>query len=430
MKSYVECQEVREDFSALLDGELNTQEQEAVESHLSECSECLRELDGLNRVDSLYSAMPAMNAPEGFDESVHASLRPGRSFLWPRSARGRRILGLTLAAAAGILLMVSITVPIMNQSDRFDTAKVMSNEALQVNRDFAFDRSSESTLSQPASSPAPALEGSLDVADGFGSRSEFNEPSKSLPVVVGRNNRPPGAAFPVEQELEEMAEGEVAPADTDLRVAGRILARGDAVDSVSKLSEELPQEKEAKSFVGDEVTVAARPVPLQEQDVVVSNMREEDKSQVVGGAGGFADANDALNDVAAESGADSPSFLRARAKRASIDEEKMSAAAEEGFEGASSDSQRELRAAAEPLLRKFEAGKKDARNFEMRGDVWYESGYTGQKTVDLERDSKKWRKLLVQYPELESYAEVPEAMVFNLDGTWYLLNKIPKPETR
>ncbi len=43
--------EVREDFSALLDNELTHEERELVEGHLSECAECLRELDALKRVD-------------------------------------------------------------------------------------------------------------------------------------------------------------------------------------------------------------------------------------------------------------------------------------------------------------------------------------------------------------------------------------------
>ena len=265
-------------------------------------------------------------------------------------------------------------------------------------------------------------------------RSEFTEPSKSLPV--GRTNRPLGAAIPVEHEREEMAEGEVAAAVTDLRIARQIQTRSDAVDSVSELSEEMPQEKEAKVSVGDELAIVAKSAPLQEQDILVSNEREADKSRIVGG---FADANNALNDVVAESGADSPSFARARAKRAPADEESAPAVAE-GFEVASPNAQREFRStssqmafgvtAGEDLLRKAEAGKKDVPNFDMRDGVWYESGYAGQKTIELERDSRKWRKLLLRYPELESFAVAPEARVFNLDGTWYSLNKIPEAETR
>ena len=74
MKRHANCMEIREDFSALLDDELTLEERELVEGHLSECAECLRELDALKRVDVAYSALSRMKAPEGLEEGVRQGI--------------------------------------------------------------------------------------------------------------------------------------------------------------------------------------------------------------------------------------------------------------------------------------------------------------------------------------------------------------------
>ena len=38
----MDCAQAKEEFSALLDGELTPESRAAIEAHLSECSDCLR----------------------------------------------------------------------------------------------------------------------------------------------------------------------------------------------------------------------------------------------------------------------------------------------------------------------------------------------------------------------------------------------------
>ncbi|MDP7638698.1 MAG: zf-HC2 domain-containing protein, partial [Candidatus Hydrogenedentes bacterium] len=91
----------REDFSALLDGELSAEDREAIENHLSQCSECLRALDGFQKVDCLFQALPAVDAPGRLEDAVREVLRPQAE----PPMRLKRPYVHMFAAAAAVLLM-------------------------------------------------------------------------------------------------------------------------------------------------------------------------------------------------------------------------------------------------------------------------------------------------------------------------------------
>ncbi|HIJ73870.1 MAG TPA: hypothetical protein HPP83_07195, partial [Candidatus Hydrogenedentes bacterium] len=100
----MDCPEVRDEFSALLDGELDLARRSAVEAHLAKCSDCLRELDRLKRVDRVYRELPKQAAPAGFEHRVRASLRSSRLRLRPVGLRRRAVWPLAAAAAMFLLL--------------------------------------------------------------------------------------------------------------------------------------------------------------------------------------------------------------------------------------------------------------------------------------------------------------------------------------
>ncbi len=97
-----ECNDIRENFSALLDDELSSEEREHVENHLAQCSECLRALDGLQRVDGLYQALPEVDAPDHLSDAVREALRPKER---PRNWFGP-LPRISLVEAAVVLLIV------------------------------------------------------------------------------------------------------------------------------------------------------------------------------------------------------------------------------------------------------------------------------------------------------------------------------------
>ena len=153
------CEKVRDEFSALLDGELSYDERETVESHLSSCSDCLRELDGLKRVDIAYRALPKITAPENFESSL-------KNALHPRRLRARKrvlymgVSGALLAAAAGLLIVVSISQRArVTENREFQIAKALAPESAPV-------RMEESLVLPPEAAGASSqLENIQSVAD-------------------------------------------------------------------------------------------------------------------------------------------------------------------------------------------------------------------------------------------------------------------------
>lgn len=98
-----ECEAVREEFSALLDGELPAAELEGVEAHLADCGACLRALNRLKRVDDAYAGLSPVRAPEDFEARVHDAIRPAPARRFPI----RPVLG-ALFAAAAVLIVVAV----------------------------------------------------------------------------------------------------------------------------------------------------------------------------------------------------------------------------------------------------------------------------------------------------------------------------------
>ncbi|MBI2431712.1 MAG: zf-HC2 domain-containing protein, partial [Candidatus Hydrogenedentes bacterium] len=100
------CEDIREEFAALLDEELDSETRDTIEAHLSNCSDCLRELHTYKRVADLYRGLPEVAAPEGFERDVLRALQPRN----PRLAKLRRAFqgGRGLALAAAVLLVSAV----------------------------------------------------------------------------------------------------------------------------------------------------------------------------------------------------------------------------------------------------------------------------------------------------------------------------------
>jgi tetratricopeptide (TPR) repeat protein/anti-sigma factor RsiW len=129
----MECGEVREEFSALIDGELAPEQRRAVEAHLTQCSECLRELDRIKRIDVLYRGLAPQTARIGFEEGVNRAVlaasetrRRPRMRLWPRL--------LPVVAAAALLLVVLGATVLRTGRDAARMAQTTSAPAAQAMR--------------------------------------------------------------------------------------------------------------------------------------------------------------------------------------------------------------------------------------------------------------------------------------------------------
>ncbi|MDK1022370.1 MAG: zf-HC2 domain-containing protein, partial [Candidatus Hydrogenedentes bacterium] len=157
MKRYTNCMEVREDFSALLDDELTLEEREQIEGHLSECAECLRELDALKQVDVAYGALSTVKAPEDFEEGVRQAIRP-RALWFPALGGARSARWMRPAAVMAALLLVmfgALYVLRPAEPESFQIAKVLEDEtqALEAERDVFSPAPAAGAPVAPAEAP-------------------------------------------------------------------------------------------------------------------------------------------------------------------------------------------------------------------------------------------------------------------------------------
>lgn len=89
-------------LSALLDGELDATEAEAVRIHVEMCADCAAELDGIRLARRSIRALPAVEPPPGFLES----LQPDSNVVLLRRHRRRTLAANVSAAAATVAAAV------------------------------------------------------------------------------------------------------------------------------------------------------------------------------------------------------------------------------------------------------------------------------------------------------------------------------------
>lgn len=120
--------DIRDEFSPLLDDELSADARHAVEAELAQDSDLLRELDALRKVDKLYRGLPRVSAPDDMAARVREQLHPKPKVLPLRSRPFSRTVYTSLAAAAvfavligGVVLRRDLFISPPTQ-DRFETA--------------------------------------------------------------------------------------------------------------------------------------------------------------------------------------------------------------------------------------------------------------------------------------------------------------------
>jgi len=159
------CEAAREDFSALLDGELSAEERTRLEHHLANgpasCT-CLADLEAMRRVGEAYRGLPRAQAPSAFPERVHAAIARRKRWQTAQRVAVRRVLPAD-ALAAGLLLVAGSYLWPAPSADpardtlahHFDTgAGSTGPTAAEEAPETAFG--AQSDRSQPGEPPAPA----------------------------------------------------------------------------------------------------------------------------------------------------------------------------------------------------------------------------------------------------------------------------------
>lgn len=93
------CEEVREQLSAWLDGELAIEEHAQVAAHLNSCAACRRELAQLTALNTALAQLAAP-VPSGLAERVLARVQPSRRYWWQNLALAASlVMGIVLGGA-------------------------------------------------------------------------------------------------------------------------------------------------------------------------------------------------------------------------------------------------------------------------------------------------------------------------------------------
>jgi hypothetical protein len=213
-----ECNDIRENFSALLDSELSSEEREHVENHLAQCSECLRALDGLQRVDGLYRALPEIDAPDRLANAVREALRPKeRPRNWfERLPRVRLVeAAVVLLVVGGLATMVGVRVDAPVRVAKLEPASSAVAESTEEKRsdskedfDLAPIPEAEMVADQAFTDDAPALGEAAEDSFDKGVRTESPAPAPAKP---SRRQTPQAPKAKAIRAPQEAAIAKIAP---------------------------------------------------------------------------------------------------------------------------------------------------------------------------------------------------------------------------
>lgn len=392
----LECDHIRNEFSALLDNELNPEDRELVEEHLSDCSECLRELHGYKVVSDAYRYHHPVKAPEDFEARFHAAIAPigrKRTFAWQRWG---------LAAAAGFTLVAGVA--LWQSQARIKSA---------LTPEMASHMAADSAPQSPPAAEAPrammhqAAEGStppekaLDqsavdsaIANGPAEDSAVLEES-----IQATEARPERQAVDLGAERKS---GEVA-----LTESGRARGDGTAGGAVP-MSAPVPPESEPLP------TAAA---PTEPPPKALARRADQDAIALKSEAAELP-MPEATAPALAEENAVAESAMRAK--------EAPSAPAEavenEGVRKAKMAASPPPAAAAPPANLRW----KD-QTFDLADGTWRQAGYAGEALTKIEIPSKAWNALLDQHSDLAALCEREEPVIVKLGDVWYTIAKTPVP---
>ncbi len=372
MKPYKNCMEVQEDFSALLDDELSPDEREQIEGHLSECAECLRELDALKQVDVAYSGLSKVQAPEDFEKGVRDAIRP-RTLRFPLltgPGAGRWMRPAVAIAAMALVAYGGLFAFRQSEPERFQTANLAAEESAETFADDVL-----AAAAPVASSDLRQLKSQADA---------------------------PAAEPPRKESLGEMQE--VVAADSDGAWNRLTRGRNDVPELKESAVAELFAVPKSKSMAAPEKKLDALQslgdaVDKKESQALSSEEALEERDEVIGFP-----TSEFTDDAESEGRLGKALVLR-----------------QDG---------RELEESVEQRIdRALKVGTPLKTSHIQRGYTigrdgsWIEKGYNGEKTLALKRDSKELEELAIVDPTINKLVRRSARVIFLVDGKWYVLEE-------
>lgn len=374
----LDCEQIRNEFSALLDDELNPEDRELVEEHLSDCSDCLRELHGYQQVSDSYRYHHPVKAPADFEALLRERMAPAT-----RVHRLPARTWLSLAAAAAVTLTAGLVLwnkPLpdiepfqmsQNEAESGAAPTMLENEA----RSFSDTNADAETTQRALGGPAQTGQfsggggGTPNPAAGSAPAMEALPPQESPD--------PSGMRLRTKDSAADTAPTAPPPPAEAPQMMQALPAPGAMADDA--IAHEAATREEAMAD-----TAEAAPAPSAPLVAMKRSMAPESE-----------DAPESAAEVSA-----------------------LSAPAPEGERVAETSP-----ADSEKILRWRE------RYFHLHEGVWREQGYKDQARTPVTIPSDQWNKLLDAYQDLNKLVSSDRPVVVKLGSTWYEIRRAqPKPE--
>lgn len=425
------CEKIREEFSALLDGELDAETREAVEAHLHECSECLLELSRYKKVSEMYNRMERVPAPPDFEARVADAIWPK---IVPLPERKKfHLRWMPAFAAAAVLLIIAGTFVVLPTVYAPGTLKISKLK----------EAPAAETVPQPEP-PEAAPEQKLFSGEKnvTGQTEDEAAPSNAFFARVDTTGK-----------METQAAPALAPTPAPIPAPPMLRQATPLHEIIAPKLEPMPEmaKEEPKPEPKPELKPEPKPEPKlklesePEQKVLAkAAVPEKDQGvepsapeEAVGGAAPdlismTMDATEmeeeskpveAMPSVAsAPAAASAPPTPPAPAASAPVEEGRGRRSAARGTFGAGYGGpsvMKEQKVSHAPTQTNERA--LNGKTFDYLEDTWFERGYSGQNKVSVDRGSSQYQDLLKKYPAIAQWSDLGSRVVLKLDDTWYLI---------
>ncbi|HNR29888.1 MAG TPA: zf-HC2 domain-containing protein [Candidatus Hydrogenedentes bacterium] len=376
-----EREEIRELFSAYLDGELDAEARARFEERVTAVPELREELDAWRRVDGLYRGLAPVRAPEELEARVLDELRGRRiRFRRPRVAPVR--MWPMLAAAACFLVVAGL------MFFQFSPAPSRTHLASDKAAPAAKAEKDGLAASEGASRAAPGPEAAYIVTLDMPVREDSPTAESPVPPAVKEADALPAPdADSVRQRagghtLEGAVIGAVPERRRDLDVIG-YATPPEPSSTAAEPAAPIPAPKPPPA-AAESVVPAPPPPPPAPQAAVPLRIRAGalDRAEASAPAAKMAEA------------------LGARGQEAVVDAEAPS-----------------LTAVAPETARQVAAG----RVFGLFDDTWRQREYAGEPFMQARRDTTYYDALKREHAEVEEIAALGPRVLFKVGERWYLL---------
>lgn len=393
----VDRDKIRDQFGALLDGELLPEQREAVESALAQDAELLRELDALKRVDDLYRAMPAVYAPQGFEHGVRDRLRPRVLWFGQRRHKTRRVWPTALAAALFLFTSGYVIVRMQQSSSDLRIASLPKPQ---------MEGSLQSI--QPETTQEPAPDPLSETADKTDSP-PFEAQLRSLGYVASTRHEAPSADDqPVEALHVDDAQASKSVEEPRVELDKMVETPQDeaGVTEMSESEQDIRRDVQSVdgSRSGPATAGAAEPAdramaPLAPPPPATPPPATALEAVAPADPSPTSTSNGAARKAGPEFMTVTPSDLEARGIHQEI---KASGPAAVLFE--------------QETIKSKTIGP---RTFVLVENTWYEIGYAKEAVVSIQRGSDALKALMKSDKGLKKILELKERVVFKSGGRWY-----------